>query len=176
MKYGKQPATWALAALLALGITSPGSSLAQSPAESAKALAGSSWTLVRVDNILPDGTRIELYGPKPQGLLVFDGNGNYSLQIFSANRPKFAGNDKSKGTPEEYKAAALGSNAHIGKYVFDESGHNLTFNIEHASFPNWDGVVQKRSYSITGDILRYTVPTPTSGAGAIGEVAWQRIP
>lgn len=66
-------------------------------------LAGT-WTLVLVDNILPDGSRVELYGPSPQGILMFDAQGNYSLQILRANRAKFAANDKGQGTPEEYKA------------------------------------------------------------------------
>ncbi|MET3132549.1 hypothetical protein AAKU55_002823 [Oxalobacteraceae bacterium GrIS 1.11] len=156
------------AALLA-ALCGPGIGLAQE-------LAGSSWTLVQVDNILPDGRHIELYGPKPEGRLLFDGGGHYSLQIFSANRAPFPLNDKSRGSADDYKAAVMGTNAHVGKYALDAAGHSLTFNIEHASFPNWDGTVQKRAYSIVGDILRYTVPAPTSGGGAGGEVAWRRLP
>jgi hypothetical protein len=39
------------------------------------------WKLVLVDNVLPDGTRIHLYGPNPHGLLVFDITGLYALEI-----------------------------------------------------------------------------------------------
>lgn len=137
-------------------------------------LAGT-WTLVLVDNILPDGSRVELYGPSPQGILMFDAQGNYSLQILRANRVKFAANDKGQGTPEEYKAAVQGSNTHFGKYTVDESAGTITFYIEHASYPNWEGTEQKRLFTITNDELKYTVPTPTTGAGATGEVVWKRI-
>ncbi len=106
---------------------------------------------------------------------MFDAQGNYSLQILRANRVKFAANDKGQGTPEEYKAAVQGSNTHFGKYTVDESAGTITFYIEHASYPNWEGTEQKRLFTITNDELKYTVPTPTTGAGATGEVVWKRI-
>ena len=42
---------------------------------------------------------MHLYGERPEGLLVLDADGRYSLQIFSADRPRFAAGDKAKGTP-----------------------------------------------------------------------------
>lgn len=134
-----------------------------------------SWTLVLVDNVRPDGSRVHLYGERPEGLLVLDADGRYSLQIFSADRPRFAAGDKAKGTPEEYRAAAQGGNAHFGRYRVD--GSSLIFQIDHASYPNWEGTEQKRPFTFAGDELRYTVPTPTTGAGAAGatgEVVWKR--
>lgn len=132
------------------------------------------WTLVSVDNLLPDGSRLHLYGPTPQGLLIFDTDGHYSLQIYRAGRAKFAANDKSRGTPEENSAAVQGANAHFGQYAIDGANHTITFRIEHASFPNWDGTRQQRAYTISGDMLTYTVPTPTTGGTAVGEVVWKR--
>jgi lysophospholipase L1-like esterase len=134
------------------------------------------WTLVLVDNVLPDGNRVHLYGPSPSGLLMFDAGGRYGLQIVSAGRPAFASNDKSRGTADEYQAAVQGSNAHFGTYAIDQATGTITFRIEHASFPNWEGTEQKRAFSIVGDHLKYTVPAPTTGGGAVGEVEWQRAP
>jgi hypothetical protein len=133
------------------------------------------WKVVLVDNLLPDGSRTQLYGPNPQGILTFDASGNYALQIMRAERPKFAANDKSKGTPEEYQAAVQGINAHFGTYTVSEDGHSITFHIQHASFPNWEGTDQKRPFTLIGDDLTYTVPTPTTGAKVTGEVKWHRI-
>jgi Protein of unknown function (DUF3224)/Lipocalin-like domain len=147
------------------------------PVAASPELTGS-WTLVLVDNILPDGSRVHLYGEKPEGLLVFDPDGRYALQIFSADRSKFAAGDKAKGSPEEYRAAVQGSNAHFGRWRVE--GDSLIFQIDHASYPNWEGTEQKRPFRISGDELRYTVPTPTSGGGAAGpgpvtgEVVWRR--
>jgi hypothetical protein len=133
------------------------------------------WTLVLVDNILPDGSRVHLYGPRPSGLLMFDAGGRYSLQIVSEGRPAFAAKDKSRGTADEYRAAVQGSNAHFGSYVIDLAARTLTFRIEHASFPNWEGTEQVRPFTLAGDRLTYTVPAPTTGNGAIGEVEWRRV-
>jgi hypothetical protein len=134
------------------------------------------WTLVSVDNILPDGSRVQLYGPNPQGTVSFDANGFYSMQIFRDGRPKFAANDKSKGSPDEYKAAVQGSNAHFGRYTVDEVDHTVTFHIEHASFPNWEGTERKSPFTLMGDVFKYTVANPTTGgANVTGEVVWRRI-
>jgi hypothetical protein len=150
--------------------------LAAAPREkvSTKALAGT-WTLVLCDNVYPDGRRVQLYGPQPQGLLMFDGQGRYSLHILRAGRTRFASNDKSQGTPDEYKATVQGSNSHFGRYTVDGAAGTLTFHIDHASFPNWEGTEQRRGFTLTGDELTYTVPVPTSGGtAAVGEVKWRR--
>jgi len=128
-------------------------------------LAGA-WTLVRVDNVYPDGRRVELYGPNPQGLWLIDAQGNYMMQMVRAERTRFA---------EEYRAASLDSNAHFGHVSAD--GSTLHTHIEHASFPNWDGKDGTSAYSLKGDELSYTVAKPSSGAaeGAHGEVVWRRL-
>jgi len=132
------------------------------------------WKLVRVDNLMPDGTRVELYGAAPQGLLMFDAQGRYSLQILRAGRGKFAANDKARGTPQEYADAVRGSNAHFGRYTVNAADKSITFHIENASYPNWEGTKQTRSFVLGRDSLTYSVPTPTSGGNAIGEVEWRR--
>jgi len=150
------------------------------PSESAghgmvpKALVGA-WTLVRCDNVYPDGHRVELYGPNPEGLWLIDAQGDYMMQIVRAKRMPFAANDKSKGTPEEYKAASMDSDAHYGHLSAD--AHILHREMVHASFPNWDGRSGDTHYTINGDELTYRVAKPSSGAaeGAHGEVVWRRV-
>jgi hypothetical protein len=94
---------------------------------------------------------VALYGPHPEGLLMFDRQGRYSLQLLKAERGKFAQNDKSKGTPEELREAVEGNNSHFGHYSVDPDKHTITFRIDHASFPNWDGTVQVRPFNVTGE-------------------------
>lgn len=139
-----------------------------------KALVGA-WTLVRCDNVYPDGHRVELYGPNPTGMWLIDAQGNYMMQIVRAKRMPFAANDKSKGTPEEYRAASMDTNAHYGHVSADD--HALHSEIVHASFPNWDGRSSASSYTLQGDELTYRVAKPSSGAteGAYGEVVWRRV-
>lgn len=172
-----------LAPLLALALASP--LLLAAPAQGAtmksaepmpvpKELVGA-WTLVRCDNVYPDGHRVELYGPHPEGRWLIDARGNYMMQMVRAQRMPFARNDKSKGTPEEYRAASMDSNAHFGRVSAE--GGVMHSEILHASFPNWDGKSGDSHYTISGDELSYTVAKPSSGAaeGAHGEVVWKRI-
>ena len=139
-----------------------------------KTLTGA-WTLVRCDNVYPDGHRVELYGPHPEGMWLIDAQGDYMMQIVRAKRTPFAVNDKSKGTPDEYRAASMDSNAHFGHVSADAMVMHRQ--ILHASFPNWDGKSGNSSYTINGDELTYSVAKPSSGAaeGAHGEVVWRRV-
>ena len=133
------------------------------------------WTLVRCDNVYPDGHRVALYGPNPEGMWLIDAQGDYMMQIVRAKRMPFAVNDKSKGTPDEYRAASMDSNAHYGHIGADASV--IRTQIVHASFPNWDGKNGDSGYTINGDELTYRVAKPSSGAaeGAHGEVVWRRV-
>ncbi|GLQ91413.1 lipocalin-like domain-containing protein [Dyella acidisoli] len=133
------------------------------------------WTLVRCDNVYPDGHRVELYGHDPKGLWMIDTHGHYMMQIVRAQRMPFAAGDKSKGTPEEYRAASLDNNAHYGSVSIQ--GDKLATHIEQASFPNWNGHKGATSYTLSGNQLSYIVAKPSSGAaeGAHGEVVWRRV-
>jgi len=144
------------------------------PAITANTIAGT-YSLLLVDNLLANGDRIHLYGDHPHGILIMDNKGNYSLQIVSEGRPKFASGDKSKGTDEENKLAIQGCNAHFGTYSIDRERHTITFYIKHASFPNWEGTKQVRPFAFDGNVFKYTVPAPTTGGSVTGEVVWKRM-
>lgn len=138
-------------------------------------LAGT-WELVSVDNIYPDGSRVQPYGEHPQGILMFDPKGNYSIQILKSNRPAIVSGDKNKCTPEESAALVQGSNSHFGKYLVDTRCGTITFRIEHAFFPNWEGTEQKRNLTYTGNTIKYVVSNTTQGGKTvIAEVSWRRV-
>lgn len=133
-------------------------------------LAGS-WTLVAADVERPDGSVERDYGAAPKGRLVIDAQGRYALQIFKAERARFASADKAAGTGEEFRAAVLGSSTHYGTVAVEDG--QLVFHIEAASFPNWEGTVQRRSYELHGDELRYRVPARPDGGIPIS--VWRRM-
>lgn len=133
------------------------------------------WTLVSVDNVLADGRRVEPYGPNPVGMLTLDAGGRYSVLIFRPDRARFLSNDKSRGTPEENQATVQGTNSHFGRYAVDGEKGVLTFKIDHASFPNWEGTEQQRSFELKDSVLRYTIRTTTTGGTEVGEVTWRRL-
>jgi len=124
------------------------------------------WKYVSVDNVKPDGSKTPLFGPNPQGRATFDSKGNYVLMTSRDNQPKFASKDRNQGTNDEYKAVVQGSIAHFGKYEVSEADKTITFKIETSTFPNWNGTSQKRPFSISGDELRWTTPSASSGGSA----------
>jgi Lipocalin-like domain len=140
------------------------------------ALVGS-WRLLISDVVNPDTTQTPQFGPNPMGLLMFDANGHYSSMVMrSSNRPKFAANDRTKGTDAENKAVVNGMIVHFGTWTVDEPTKTLTFHIEGSSYPNWDGSTQKRTITSLnpGDELTYTVTTPAAGTLPV-MLAWKYV-
>ena len=116
---------------------------------------------------------VSAYGDKPRGQLILTPDGRYSIVLSRAEMPKIASGSRVKATPEENKAVVDGSIAHAGRYTVDDGGRSITFHIETSTFPNWNGTTQKRPLSLKGDLLTYTVATP-SGGGAPNDAVWRR--
>ena len=140
-------------------------------AQTVKDLAGT-WTLVSNVNE-QDGKKTDSFGPNPKGILTVDANGRYVLVIARADLPKVASNNRTTATPEENKAIVQGSIAHFGTVSVNAADKTVTFKIEtHATFPNWDGIEQKRPFTLTGDELKWTVPAASSAGTATA--VWKR--
>lgn len=122
------------------------------------------WVLTGAEKLLPDGSRVADYGENPHGLVIFTADGYYSVQIYRADRLKFASGDKLKGTPEEYKEASLTTSVHFGRYEMDPAKHTITFHIDRSSFPNQDDTTQIRPYELKGDELSWKVPARPDGS------------
>ena len=122
------------------------------------------WALAAADKLLPDGARVADYGPDPHGLVIFTENGYYSVQIYRAERLKFASGDKFKGTLEEYQDASLGMSVSFGRYTFDSDKHTITFQTDRASVPNRDDTTAVRSYELKGDELSWRVTPRQDGS------------
>lgn len=150
------------------GLAAP--NLQPAPAESP--LRGT-WELAAADKLLPGGERTRDYGASPSGRLIVDSRGRYSLQIFKSERARFASGDKKQGSTEEYESAVLGSSTHYGTIEVDAGQHTLTFRIEGASYPNWEGATQQRSYTLDDGVLTYQVPPRPDGSIPIS--VWRRL-
>lgn len=122
------------------------------------------WVLTGAEKLLPDGKRVADYGPNPHGLVIFTADGYYSVQIYRAERLKFASGDKLKGTPDEYREASLSTSVHFGRYSVDTVKHTITFNVDRASFPNQDDTTQVRAYETKGDELSWKVAPRPDGS------------
>jgi hypothetical protein len=134
-----------------------------SSAQQAPSLVGT-WILKGADKQLPNGTVLADYGPNPHGQVVFTSDGYYSVQIYRAERAKFASGDKSKGTAEEYRDATLGMSDHFGRYSVDAVNHTITFHIDRSSYPNIDDTSPVRPYELKGDVLSWRVEARPDGS------------
>ena len=160
------------AAIIIAGLTLTGADPATAQQSGLQKQLIGTWTLVSNTLTRPDGSKYLPFGPDGQGSLMFDAAGRYSLQICRTGRAKFASNNREKGTPAEYEATVHGCNPHWGRYTVSDADHAITFHIDHAMFPNWEGIQQKRTFVLSGDELKYVVPA--ASAGGTSEVVWRR--
>lgn len=130
-----------------------------------------SWSLVSV-TVSRSGSEVDLLGPHPEGQLIFGSDGRYVLVGVRANLPKFESDNRMSGTAEENRRITEGSVAHFGTYTVDPAGRVIVFHIRKSTFPNWDGDVQRRPFSLVGDRLTYM--TPGSFGYGTSKVVWQR--
>jgi hypothetical protein len=153
----------ALASAITLVVCGGNAAAAQQRAgASAKQLQGH-WSLVSINNE-EEGKKVEPFGPNPKGLFIFDRSGRYSFQIFRADLPKFASNNRATGTAEENKAVVQGTLTHFGTYKVNEKDGSFTVYPQGSSYPNWTGVEQPaRKFAITGDELKITNPAGSRG-------------
>jgi hypothetical protein len=137
----------------------------------AKQVQGS-WTLVSL-YVEKDGKKVEPFGSKPRGSIILTPDGRFSIIIMKESLPKFAANNRVKGTAEENQAVVQGSLATYGRYTVEsEKEHLVSMRIEGSTFPNWDGEDQKRVWTVEGDELKVTVPKATIGGASY--LIWKR--
>lgn len=130
------------------------------------------WSLSSTVNLMNDGTRFDPYGGKGAGLLMFDDAGHFSLQIIRRDMPRFASNNRTKGTAAEYEAVAVGTLAYFGTYRLDDTGKTMSLHIENSSFGNFSGTDQKRTVALAGDEL--TLTNAAAASGGTATLTWKR--
>ena len=120
-----------------------------------------------------DGMKTEQFGSGAKGMMSLDADGHFMLTIIGPDIARFASNSRAAGTPQENKAVVSKSIAMIGTYSLNPADRTLTFRVESATFPNWNGTEQKRSIVTAGkDELKYI--TATASSGGVGTVTWKR--
>jgi hypothetical protein len=140
-------------------------------AQSARDVVGT-WTLVS-SVTERDGVSTDQFGSGAKGMLTLDADGHFMLTIIGPDLPRFISNNRALGTPEENKAVMSKSIAMIGTYSVESGEKTLTFKVDSATFPNWNGTEQKRLLASSNkDELKYV--TPSASSGGIGTVTWRR--
>src|SRR5215213_8197048 len=78
------------------------------------------WILELNENTLPDGTKRQLFGADPRGILILDSSGRYAQMQMRSDRPKFHSNNRLEGTADENSAIVQGTVAFFGTWTVDE--------------------------------------------------------
>ncbi len=159
-------------AILFFAITTPTGSDALAQGQTLKQQLTGTWALVSNDNVAANGSRRQIFGPHPKGILILDASGHYAQIQVNPDRSKFKGKTRLDGTPEENTAVLRATAAHFGTWSVNEADKSLTVHQEVNIFPNDDGVDNKRSVALTGDEMKMFNPAPSSGGAA--ESIWRR--
>jgi len=131
------------------------------------------WKLVSDVNTKDGVSKAGLaFGPNPNGRFIFTSNGYYATLNTNPSIPKFASGNRMQGTAEENKAVVQGSIGHFGTYSISPDGKVLTLKVEGSTWPAWTGGEQKRSLSIKGDEMKYTV---AASIGGMSELVYKRL-
>ncbi|HEY6908255.1 MAG TPA: lipocalin-like domain-containing protein [Myxococcales bacterium] len=155
-------------AALAVSVPAP----AAGPARTLKQQLTGTWTIV-ADTFEGGGNKVEVFGPNPNGSMILSADGHFSVVITRGDVPKFAANNRTKGTPEENAAAVKGGIGYFGTWTVDEAENALVLHVETCTYPNWSGTDQKRIVKLQGDEMHAINPTPSVGAGT-AQVVWKR--
>ncbi len=113
------------------------------------------WKLVRYeDRPAAGGQVVRPFGEHPVGQLVYDENGNMSIQLMKVPHPKVASGDDEKVTPAEKQALFDAYVAYFGKYRVDDTKHVVTHEVEGDLADVYVGQGQDRPYELDGDTLK----------------------
>lgn len=162
-----------LVPVLASLLATPSPSSGQEP--SLKAQLVGTWSFVITAVNRKDGTRADVFGPAPNGVLMFHPDGNFVLFNSRPGRAKYASGNRLQGTPEEFKATVLGTIAYFGSYTVDEGKKVFVLKIRGSTFPDYEGTEQVRTFSIVGDELRSINPNPSQGGSPL-DLVLKRLP
>lgn len=133
------------------------------------------WRLISRETRRPDGSVSHAYSEHPVGQLMYDAAGNMSVAFMRPDRPKFAGSDKSQGTPAEIRAACDGFQAYFGTYEINEEKKTVTHHVAGSLFPNWEGTSQTRFVKLSGNRLTLSTPPMTDGGETgVAILVWER--
>ena len=132
------------------------------------------WRMMSAQ-IDPDGQNQPAYGSAPNSLLVFTADMHFVEVMTDSEIPKFASNERGKGTAKENQAALAGSLGLFGTYTVDETGDFSGNRVAGSTFPNWIGDVRTRKelqMVVDGDRMLETFTRPE---GTKIVIVWQRV-
>jgi hypothetical protein len=120
-----------------------------------KELVVGAWLLESVYDQSQDGKKNDTWGPNVKGIVMFDSAGRFSFQIIAADRSKSASDN-----PRDPVGKLAG---YFGTYTVDEAAKTLTYHIERATFPPWDGIDRTAHIAIDTENEFNQISAPVPG-------------
>lgn len=120
-----------------------------------------------------DGKKTQRFGANPKGISIYEVNGRFASILLRPDLPRIASNNVMTGTVDENKAIVQGSTAIYGRWSVNEQDGSVSAKIDGSTYPNWDGLDQKRTVSISGDEMKLCVPGAQIGGTACA--VWKRV-
>ncbi len=137
-------------------------------------LVAGTWRMLSAQ-IDPKGKNRPACAPKSNSLLVFGTDMRYIEVLTDSTIPKFASDERGKGTPEENARAMAGSIAFFGTYTVDKAGVFSGNRVEGSTFPNWIGdksTTKELPMVVAGDRMTENFQRP-DGTNIV--IKWQRV-
>lgn len=114
------------------------------------------YRLVTVEHVDESGAVGEPFGSEPVGYMTYTAEGYMFVVMTRADRAPFAAGDILGGTVEERAVAFGEASAFVGHYRTE--GNVVTYDLVAATYPNWVGTTQVRTFEFDGDRLVLTTP------------------
>ena len=131
------------------------------------------WKLVSaVREEIPSGTKTDMFGAKPQGVLNYSPEGRMLALIAHGNRKGAAGD---RATPAEAEALYRSMLSYGGSYTV--AADVVTHHVDISWNEKFTGGEQKRHYKLDGDRLILSTPQsldPVDGKMSVRRMTWER--
>lgn len=125
------------------------------------------WRLISQHTEFPDSSIEATRGENPTGLLMYDTQGNMTVQLMRTDEKSGQHHDLRK--PETFIQEY---HAYFGTYSVHEDKSEVHHHIIGAAFPDYRGTTQIRPFSLEGDMLTLRVFATDD---TIRVLVWQRL-
>ena len=134
------------------------------------------WRLVSYADEQEGHLDILLFGPRPEGFLIYTPDGFVSAQLMRPGRSRFDSHDWGGGTADEYQQAGRGNIAYCGVYEVDEKRETVTHSPSVALVPNLISKGQVRSVTLDGNrlTLRAVGILEVTGGPVTSRLEWEK--
>jgi hypothetical protein len=140
------------------------------------------WRLVGIDYSGPNGALTDpVFGPNPQGIIIYDQSGWMSVQIVTANRPVIAKpvmRTSRVVTPDDAKLAAAAFDsyyAYFGTWDYNADTSVITHHLNSSLLPYETGLDHSREVTFDGVHLGLIARSQESGEERHRTLVWTRV-